>query len=141
MADHVDVLLEYWKEKRAHARHTESQRAILTNLILLIAAAGLGFISQQGFRGTSATVSALLIPLGTFGIIVTWKYYERYNIHIDQAIEFSRRIALLVPGCNHEEILAPVRDRNAERVGRLKVIRLYRLWMALHFLIVLIEVI
>jgi hypothetical protein len=138
MADHTDVLLEYWKEQRAHARHTESQRAILTNLILLIAAAGLGFISQQRFRETSLVVSMLLILLGVFGVIITWKYYERYNIHIEQAIEFSKRIAVLIPGCDHEEILAPVRARNAERVGKLKVIRLYRLWMALHFLIVLV---
>jgi len=138
MADHADVLLEYWKEQRAHARHTESQRAILTNLILLIAAAGLGFIAQQRLRETSLVVSLVLILLGEFGIMATWKYYERYNIHIEQAIEFSKQITLLIPGCDHEEILAPVRAKNAERVGRLRVVRLYRLWMTLHSIIVLV---
>jgi hypothetical protein len=83
VADHADILLEYWKEQRTHARHTESQRAALTNLILLIAAAGLGFVAQQGFRETSLIVSVLLSLLGVFGVVITWKYYERYNIHIE----------------------------------------------------------
>jgi hypothetical protein len=138
MADQVDVLLEYWKEQRAQARHTEVQRAVLTNLILLIVAASLGFIAQQGLRRTALAVSILLILLGIFGVMTTVKYYERYNHHIEQAKEFSLQIARLYPGCDHEAILAPVRARSDAKIGRFGLLRLYRLWIALHFLVALI---
>lgn len=141
MANQVDVLLEYWKEQRAQARHTEVQRAVLTNLILLIAAASLGFIAQQGLRRTALAVSVLLILLGIFGAMTTVKYYERYNHHIEQAKEFSRKIARLHPGCDHEAILVSVRARNDGEIGRFRKIRLYRLWIALHFLVALIGLI
>jgi hypothetical protein len=78
MADHADILLEYWKEQRAHARHTESQRAIFTNLILLIAAAGIGFTAQQKLRETSLIVSILLILLGTFGIMEPYAKHRQF---------------------------------------------------------------
>jgi hypothetical protein len=39
VADNADILLEYWKDNRLQARQTVDQRAALTNIILVIAAA------------------------------------------------------------------------------------------------------
>ena len=46
MADPTDILLEYWKDQRTQARNAESQRATLTNIVLLIVVATLGFVGQ-----------------------------------------------------------------------------------------------
>jgi hypothetical protein len=50
MADETDVLLELWKDHRAANRQVESQRATLTNIIIVSMGAGLGFLAQKGLQ-------------------------------------------------------------------------------------------
>jgi len=45
-----DAVLAYWQEHREQFRQSESQRAVLTNYVLVIAAASSGLVVQQGFR-------------------------------------------------------------------------------------------
>jgi hypothetical protein len=40
-------VLAYWSEHRQQMRHSESQRAVLRNYILVIVAAASGFLVQQ----------------------------------------------------------------------------------------------
>ena len=44
------ALVAYWSEHRAQLRQSESQRAVLTNYVLAIAAALSGLVVQQRFR-------------------------------------------------------------------------------------------
>ena len=44
-----DALVEYWKDHREQMRQSESQWGVLTNYVLLIAAAISGFVVQQQF--------------------------------------------------------------------------------------------
>ena len=47
MADKTDVLLQLYAEERAQARQSETQRATLTNIVIVIVGASLAFISDQ----------------------------------------------------------------------------------------------
>jgi hypothetical protein len=137
MADPTDILLEYWKDQRVQARNTESQRATLTNIILLIVVATLGFVAQQGLHRAMLPLTISLIILGLFGAAASAKYYERYRLHIAQAIQFSKLLGDpdLLP--DYEDTLKPVRADHADRYRRISRIRLNKLWVALHLLVAL----
>lgn len=137
MADPTDVLLEYWKDQRTQARNAESQRATLTNIILLIVAATLGFVGQQGLHKTVLPLTISLMVLGIFGATASAKYYERYNLHIAQAIRFSKLLGdpPLLP--DFEDTLKPVRADHANRNRWMSRVRLNKMWVALHLLVAL----
>ena len=54
MTSPEDATLAYWQEHREQFRQSENQRAVLTNYILVIAAAISGLIVQQHFSGQDA---------------------------------------------------------------------------------------
>jgi multisubunit Na+/H+ antiporter MnhF subunit len=137
MADRSDILLEYWRDQRTQARNTESQRAVLANLVLLIAAAILGLVAQAGIKKADAILTLLLVLLGLLGAMASAKYYERYNLHIDQAVRFSSLLSSSDAQTDYEAILAPVRDSHAEEYRILSRVRLNKLWLTIHILIAL----
>jgi hypothetical protein len=137
MADPTDILLEYWKDQRTQARNAESQRATLTNIVLLIVVATLGFVGQQGLHETMLPLTISLMALGVFGAMASAKYYERYNLHIAQAVRFSKLLGNppLLP--DFEDTLNPVRADHADHNRRMSKIRLNKMWVALHLLVAL----
>jgi hypothetical protein len=137
MADPGDIMLEYWKDQRTQARNAESQRATLTNIVLLIVIATLGFVGQQGLREAMLPLTISLIVLGVFGATASAKYYERYNLHIAQAIRFSKLLGDLSLLPDFEDTLNPVRTDHADRNRWMSRIRLNKMWVALHLLVAL----
>jgi hypothetical protein len=94
MADTTDVLLHTMEQSWTQARQAEDQRAFLTNLIVLIAAADYGVLTQTGF----VPLTMALIILDLYGAIASEKFYERYRHYIYRAGEMRKReiSALLV---------------------------------------------
>jgi hypothetical protein len=137
MADPTDILLEYWKDQRTQARNAESQRATLTNIILLIVVATLGFIGQQGLHETMLPLTISLMVLGIFGATASAKYYERYNLHIAQAVQFSKLLGEppLLP--DYEDTLNLVRSDQADHNKMMSRVRLNKMWILLHLLVAL----
>jgi len=135
--DSKSVILEYWKDQRAQARHTETQRATFTNIILIVAAAMLGFVAQKGFHESCLALTVTIIFLGLFGAVTSAKYYERYNVHIEQAIRFSEVLTAQEQEYDHEKILDPVRIDHASR-NRLERLRLNKLWIAFNLIVAFI---
>lgn len=135
--DNKSVILEYWKDQRAQARHTETQRATFTNIILIVAAALLGLVANTGFRESSLALTVTIIFLGLFGAATSAKYYERYNVHIEQAIRFSEVLSAQQQEYDYEKILGPIRIDHDSR-NRLARLRLNKLWIAFHLIVALI---
>lgn len=77
MADSSDVLLELWKDQRDQMRQLENQRATLTNIVILVVAAGLGFIAQSGPGPTMHAVTLPMMPLGSYG---AWACMDRRGV-------------------------------------------------------------
>ena len=71
MADETDVLLQLCNNEWEQSRHTEDQRATITNIILLIASVILGVVVQRGAQPEVLPLSILLIVLGIYGAVAT----------------------------------------------------------------------
>jgi hypothetical protein len=135
VAAESDVLLAYWQEQRAQARHAEEQRSTLTNLILVIAAAALGFLSQWGWETRTLAITVPLVLLGVFGAVASAKLYERNLYHYEQAAAFSRELGRATGVVEHEKFLRDVRERFAGLHPAMGRVRLYVLWITLHAMI------
>jgi putative effector of murein hydrolase len=80
-----DATLAYWNEQRLLLRQSETQRSVVTNSVLTIAAAVSGFVIQQHFRSQTLPLSVLVILTGLYGPMSAAKYHERARYHPGQA--------------------------------------------------------
>ncbi|RZB13382.1 hypothetical protein StrepF001_44475 [Streptomyces sp. F001] len=132
MADGTDVLLELWKEQREADRQTENQRATLTNIIIIVVAAGLGFIALSGLRPTMLVVTLPMMALGLYGAFACLKFHERCAFHVGQARGLRKKIAEQFPDLKIEATLRATSREQRGRFPQLRRIRLYVVWTTLH---------
>lgn len=132
MPDDTDVLLffcnEYWEE----IRHTENQRATLTNLIILIASAVLGLFVQWGLSKAFIPLAILLILLGLYGAAITLKLYERYNFLQNRLYLFYNKINDLHPNAEFLKLRADADAKHKEQFPKLSRMRVHQLWLTIH---------
>jgi uncharacterized membrane protein YbhN (UPF0104 family) len=134
MADTIDVLLHFIEENWTQARQHENQRATISNLIIIIAAALSGVVTQTGFKKNSLPLTILLIILGMYGVIATAKLYERGEYHMNRSRELSRRLNELCPDAQINQRLT---DAGIEHQRNHKVLSKFkRIWLGLPILIV-----
>ncbi|MEV6506780.1 hypothetical protein OG194_21285 [Streptomyces sp. NBC_01288] len=132
MADSSDVLLELWKDQRDQMRQLENQRATLTNIVILVVAAGLGFIAQSGLGPTMLAVTLPMMLLGSYGALACMKYRERQALHDAQALSLRKKLGDLHPSLSIDAGWADTYQRQQLRFPKLFRLRLYALWVALH---------
>lgn len=75
----------HWRMYNEHitqARQHEDQRERMTALIVVVAAAAMAFISQDGLEYFDLVLSVPLIILGAFGARFSFKHYERNRMHV-----------------------------------------------------------
>ncbi len=132
MADDVEVLLQMYREQHDQARQLETQRATLTNLIIVIASAALGFTAQHGLETIMLVVTLPLVGLGVYGVLACLKYHERSVLHHRAARLFSRRIEDRLPSLLINDGWAELHAQQRHRFPRVFKVRLYALWIALH---------
>ncbi|WP_344649716.1 hypothetical protein [Cryptosporangium japonicum] len=125
------MLIEYWKEHRAQARQSENQRATISNLVLVIATALLVIIAQKGLMKTGFFLTVPLLILGSFGMLVSAKYYERAEYHIARARVVMD--AFVSPG--NAAIMQAADRMHKSNYRILRHVRVYALWIILHGLI------
>lgn len=132
MADASDVLIELWKEQREQGRQTETQRATLTNIVILVVAAGLGFVAQKGLGPSMLAVTVPITLLGAYGAIACMKFHERSDLHGLQALHLRVKLGNLHPELEIESGWAETYRAQQARYPKLHRLRLYGLWVALH---------
>jgi NhaP-type Na+/H+ or K+/H+ antiporter len=132
MADGIDVLLALWKDQREADRQIEGQRATLTNIVIIVVAAGLGFIAKSGLQTPMLVVTLSMVVLGLYGVVACLKFHERSAFHIGQARGLRRQIAKQLPDLNIEAGLRSTSRDQRARFPRLRKVRLYMVWVALH---------
>jgi hypothetical protein len=123
--------LAYWSEHRDQLRQSETQRAMLTNYLLAIAAALSALIVQQKFATFTLPLSALITGVGLYGALASAKYHERAEYHLQQARALTR---LLVDSgaLTDDAPLDEARAKHYQRFPRLHQVRLHQLWTGLH---------
>lgn len=138
MADDCDVLIHMIQEQWTQARQSESQRAIMTNFIIIISSAILGFLVKTGAGKEAIPLTVFLTLLGILGAIVSEKLYERFYLHVQRVGRMMERLDELLPNakiCHLEEIAD---EKHRERFPVMVRIRLHYLWTGIHVAIAII---
>jgi hypothetical protein len=105
MADDVEVLLSYIREEWLHARLSEEQRGTITNFIIVITVAVLGFLMSRGLDKSAVPLTTSLGVLGIYGAIISQKYYERFSHHVARIDTMQRRIDEIRSGLKGVQLL------------------------------------
>ncbi|MFE6178834.1 hypothetical protein [Streptomyces sp. NPDC056464] len=132
MADASDVILEIWRDQRQAAVQSENQRATMSNIVILVVAAGLGLISQKGVSSSSLAVTVPMMFLGLYGVIACLKFRERFDLHNKLASQLRVQLVALHPGLDFEPTWRQAYGQHLAKYPRLFKIRLYGLWVVLH---------
>jgi hypothetical protein len=127
-----EVILAYWSEHREQLRQSETQRATLTNYVLIIASALGGFIVQQRFANSTIPLSVLIVVIGLYGAGASAKYHERADYHLSQARALTRALKDLGLLVASDALIKQYRDAHYASYPRLHRLRLYRLWTGLN---------
>ena len=135
MVDSTDILLQHWDEQRAQSRQCEDQRATMTNIILLVASAALGFIAQRGLDRLMLLVTVPLVVVGLFGAVASAKFYERFRLHNRQARRITDQLVEHLPDLAVDNAYTQARTQHNMRYRFLTKIRLHHLWISLHLAI------
>lgn len=73
-----DTLLLLTEIHYGHIGHYQNQRSVISNILVLSYAAILAFISfDKSIDYLDYPLILVLMTLGIFGVIISWKYYER----------------------------------------------------------------
>ncbi|MFG1667254.1 hypothetical protein [Streptomyces sp. Y7] len=132
MAGDVEVLLQMYQEQHNQARQLETQRATLSNLIIIIASAALGFTAQRGLEMIMLVISLPMVGLGAYGVLACLKYHERSVLHHRAARRFSQSIEERLPSLRIDDGWAQLHTQQRQRFPKIFKMRLYHLWIALH---------
>jgi hypothetical protein len=131
-----EAIRAYWKEHREQLRQCETQRSTLTNLLLVITAALSALIVQQRFSPHVMPLCVFVVLAGLYGAVAVSKYYERASYHLSQARALTKD--LVEHGVlGSDARIAEARADHYRTFPRMYRIRLHRLWVVLHFAIVL----
>lgn len=146
-----DILWGMYQEYRTHARHSETLRSTVNN-ILIVASAGLVSLStyDQQINRDDLPATFLLIGFGILGILFSSTYTERYFRSAERAAACRQRLdELFFSGSesSHSHTLEGLRNKAYENLRFLKFSRTIRrvsnnhiLWVALPFFVSIIGV-
>ncbi|MGW3888329.1 hypothetical protein ACWD69_06555 [Micromonospora chokoriensis] len=104
----------------------------MTNMILVVAAAGLGFIAQKGLEPSMLIVSGALILIGTYGALASAKYYERFRLHLREAGAIREKIDEIYADLKLGELADTMSREQAAEFPHLIRVPLYGVWISLH---------
>jgi hypothetical protein len=143
-----DVLLEFLHEHYSQLRHYELQRSTVSNLLVIIAAAILAFVTfDKALTIADLPLTVLLFVIGLFGAAFCLKYYERSARYYDRIKATRDMLDQVVFGGS---VLGDLRNEaNAQHDkefpvfhgGKLSWVKVYRLWIIFHVFIALLGLI
>ncbi len=140
--DTTDYLMHEVEENWTQSRQSEDQRAILTNVIVIIASITNGVLTQTGFNKNALPLTILLIILGFYGAIANAKLYERHQFHVHRARKLRERLEELCPESHVRKLLNDAGEEHYAKYPVLaKNIRLNKIWLVFPILIAVLGVI
>ena len=138
MADDTDVLIKFCEDEWAQARQSETQRAMMTNFIIVLFGVVFGFIIEIGFVKKILPLAGLLIFIGIYGALVSAKFYERWQYARRRVRYWRKRIDELHPDAKLLELMGEAENEHTKANPSLRKIRLHWFWCTLHIVIALI---
>ena len=141
VADTIDVLLQMYVDNWTHVRHSDDQRATMTNLIFIVASIINGVLTQTGFSKNALPLTILLILLGLFGMLASAKLYEQSKFHVERARQLRLRLDELCPDAKLLLLRKAAEDtHNKEFPMLVRWVPLEFIWIGLHILILILGI-
>jgi hypothetical protein len=97
-AQAVTILLEFYKENTTHGRHLETQRQLVSGLVLAIAAAAIGALAALRFQDRACLLlGAVLLGDGFLGTAFSIVQYGKYAQTRERFRALRDQLDLLCP--------------------------------------------
>lgn len=141
MSETTDILINAADREFAQAKQSEDQRSSITGLIVVVASAIQGGLTQTGLNKNALPLTITLSLLGIFGMLVSFKLYERFRRHVRYGFLIRKRLEELHPETQLSALLETTRKQQQTEFPLLRGLRLYILWMALHCIIMILGII
>ena len=139
----IEVWLRMYEEQVRHARHHETLRSQSANVIIVLSAGILAFLSSEYVSsGQHVVLATFLVLANAYGFVMSMKHYERNRLHVAVAGRYRSLLSQCsaLDGCtvNEErEIGHNGHFRDYRIMGRL---RTHLLWSGLHIVILFVAV-
>lgn len=133
ISDKINILLSTIDRQWSQAIQSENQRANLANFLLTLYGASQAYIIQREYDSSTIIVSIVLIFLSIYGILATYKYYERFRLHTTRVGRLMDKLDELEPSISLNEIEKIADTKHKTNFPRLSKIRLFRIWLFLHY--------
>ncbi|HTK10748.1 MAG TPA: hypothetical protein VL485_26475 [Ktedonobacteraceae bacterium] len=141
MSETTDILIHAADREFSQAKQSEDQRANITGLVVVIASAIQGGLTQTGLNRNALPLTIMLIVMGGFGVLASLKLYERFRRHIRFGSLIHQKLEELYPDTQLQHLLDQTRIEQQNEFPIVRSIRLYILWIMLHFIISLLGII
>jgi fatty acid desaturase len=141
--DEQDILWNMYQEHCTQGRHIETLRATTTNILLAIAAGAIAVIThgERPMSLNNLPLAILLIPIGLLGVIFSWKYHERFSMHMERARQYRDALEELGPASNIRMLKSQADAITKQKHPIMFDLRLYKFWIGLHFLVAILGLI
>jgi hypothetical protein len=140
----VTVLLELYKENTAHGRHLETQRQLVSGLVLAIGGTVVGALASLKFdRGACWGLGCVLIAFGLLGTVFSIVQYGKWTESRQRWRVFRRRLDQLCPRAQLGIALTISKTEMADDFPRwlyASKFPLHWLWTLLNFSVLLLGV-
>ena len=140
-----DVLLSLMEEHYRQIRHYDTQRSTVSNLLVIIAAAVLAFVTyDKALTHSDLPLTILLFVVGLFGASFCMKYFERATLHANRFRKYQEKLDEVVFDSKLIQILRDETDQQHAKQfpkltkGRLSWAKVSRLWIIFHLLLALL---
>ena len=142
MSDTIDVITFLMDKDFELMKQSDNQRTSITGIILIIASAIQGGLTQTGFVKSALVLTILLIILGLFGTIAILKLYENAISYYERYRKFREQLDELCPEANIMiTILDAKNDYKLKYSLVSKRIHRHQIWAGLHMSIIIIGII
>ena len=134
--DDKESLWNMLKEEYTHARQHQTQRATMTTIVIVVASALTGLITFDDSIGQGDIApSIVVIALGTFGVLFSLKFQERYACHRKRAYALRDRLDTLQPELKFSQIEDSSDAKHRKSSPVLSRVSLRYFWIVLHLVI------
>lgn len=141
MSETTDILINVADQEFAQAKQSEDQRANITGLLVVVASAIQGGLTQTGLTKNALPLTIMLIVLGAFGMVASIKLYERAKRHIRLKFFVRNRLEELYPDTQLQALLDLTRKEQQAKFPIVRGIKLWSLWVLLNGIISILGII
>ena len=136
--DPEQLQLEMYRTQVSRSEHYESQRAVISNLIMVIAVGSVAVATfDSRLRSSDVPLAVLIILLGLFGWVASTLHYERSRRHGKTAAAYRDKLDKAVPAAEINATRTAAHQELVEKHGKRRA-RLHHLWDGLHIGIALL---